>query len=108
MSVHDYSAQTIEGTEQSLSVYRGHPLLIVNVASQCGFTPQYAGLEALYRKYRDRGLLVLDFRVTSSATRNPATRPRSRASAPRRSTSPFRCSPKSRSTAQKRTRCTAI
>jgi glutathione peroxidase len=44
-----------------LSAYRGQPLLIVNVASKCGFTPQYAGLEALYRKYRDRGFIVLGF-----------------------------------------------
>jgi glutathione peroxidase len=61
MSVYDYSARTIEGQEQSLSVYRGHPLLVVNVASKCGFTPQYAGLEALYRQYRDRGFVVLGF-----------------------------------------------
>jgi len=61
MSVYDYSARTIDGQELSLSVYRGHPLLMVNVASKCGFTPQYAGLEALYRQYRDRGFVVLGF-----------------------------------------------
>jgi len=61
MSVYDFSARTIEGQEQPLSAYRGHPLLIVNVASKCGFTPQYAGLEALYRQYRGRGLMVLGF-----------------------------------------------
>jgi glutathione peroxidase len=61
MSVYDFSARSIDGAEQSLSQYRGRPMLIVNVASRCGFTPQYAGLEALYRKYRDRGLVVLGF-----------------------------------------------
>jgi glutathione peroxidase len=61
MSVYDYSAQTISGQPQSLSLYRGQTLLIVNVASQCGFTPQYAGLEALYRKFRVRGFAVLGF-----------------------------------------------
>jgi glutathione peroxidase len=61
MSVYDFSARTIDGQEQSLSAYRGHPLLVVNVASKCGFTPQYAGLEALYRQYRERGFLVLGF-----------------------------------------------
>jgi glutathione peroxidase len=61
MSVYDYSAKTIDGETQSLAQYRGHPLLIVNVASKCGFTPQYAGLEALYRKFHDRGFEVLGF-----------------------------------------------
>jgi glutathione peroxidase len=61
MSVYDYTPRSIDGTEQPLSAYRGHPLLIVNVASKCGFTPQYAGLEALYRKYAARGFLVLGF-----------------------------------------------
>ena len=61
MSVYEYSAKTIDGTEQSLAAFRGHPLLIVNVASKCGFTPQYSGLEALYRKYHERGLIVLGF-----------------------------------------------
>jgi len=59
--VYDFSAKTIDGEEQPLEAYRGRPLLIVNVASQCGFTPQYAGLEALYRKHRERGFVVLGF-----------------------------------------------
>ena len=61
MSVYDFSARTIDGNDLALSTYRGHPLLIVNVASKCGFTPQYAGLEALYEKYHPRGLEVLGF-----------------------------------------------
>ena len=59
--VYDFSAKTIDGKEQSLSAHLGKVLLIVNVASKCGFTPQYKGLEALYRKHRDTGLVVLGF-----------------------------------------------
>ena len=61
MGIHDFSATTIRGEQQSLSLYRGRVALIVNVASQCGFTPQYAGLEALYRKFKDRGFVILGF-----------------------------------------------
>ena len=61
MGVLEQSARTIEGAEQSLSDYAGKVLLIVNVASQCGFTPQYTGLEVLWREYGDRGLMVLGF-----------------------------------------------
>lgn len=60
-SVHDFSATTIDGAERKLDAYRGKTMLIVNVASKCGFTPQYAGLEALYRQYKDKGLVVLGF-----------------------------------------------
>lgn len=61
MNVYDLSARTIQGEEQSLSRYRGQTLLIVNVASQCGFTPQYAGLESLYQKFHARDFSVLGF-----------------------------------------------
>jgi glutathione peroxidase len=59
--VYDFSAKALDGKEQSLSAYRDKALLIVNVASKCGFTPQYKGLEALYRRHKDAGLVVLGF-----------------------------------------------
>ena len=61
MNICDFSMRTIDGMDLPLSKYRDHVLLIVNVASQCGFTPQYAGLEALYKKYHERGFEVLGF-----------------------------------------------
>jgi len=59
--VYDFSAKTIDGDDQSLDAYKGKAMLIVNVASKCGFTPQYKGLEELYEKFQDKGLVVLGF-----------------------------------------------
>jgi len=61
MSIYDFSAETLDGKPAPLSNWRDKVILIVNTASKCGFTSQYAGLEALYRKYRDRGFVVLGF-----------------------------------------------
>src|SRR5580765_134307 len=71
MSIYDFKVKTIDGRETSLDSYRGKVLLIVNVASQCGFTPQYAGLEALYEKFQDRGLVVLGFPCNQFGKQEP-------------------------------------
>jgi len=61
MTIYDFEVETLDGTTVRLDAWRGQVLLIVNVASRCGYTPQYAGLEALFRKYRDQGFAVLGF-----------------------------------------------
>jgi glutathione peroxidase len=71
MSLYDFSAETLDGKPAPLSEHRGKVVLIVNTASKCGFTPQYAGLEALYRKHRDRGLVVLGFPCNQFGAQEP-------------------------------------
>jgi glutathione peroxidase len=73
MSVYDFKVKTIDGKEASLADYRGKVLLIVNTASACGYTPQYAGLESLYEKYKDRGLVVLAFPSNDFGGQEPGT-----------------------------------
>jgi glutathione peroxidase len=71
MSVYDYSAKMLDGQDVSLADYRGKVLLIVNTASKCGFTPQFEGLEALYRDYKDRGLTILGFPCNQFGAQEP-------------------------------------
>ncbi len=72
-SIYDFSAKTIDGKEKSLADYKGKVLLIVNVASKCGFTHQYKGLEELYRKYKDAGLEILAFPCNQFGGQEPGT-----------------------------------
>jgi glutathione peroxidase len=71
MSVYDYSATSLSGEEKSLGDFRGKVLLIVNTASKCGFTPQYAELEALYRKHAQGGFAVLGFPCNQFGAQEP-------------------------------------
>lgn len=73
MSIHDFKAKTIDGEEQSLSDYSGKVMLVVNVASQCGLTPHYSGLQELYENFRDRGLVVVGFPCNQFGSQEPGT-----------------------------------
>ena len=72
-TVYEFAAKNIDGDTVSLDNYRGRVLLIVNVASKCGFTPQYDGLEKLYEKYRDRGFDVLGFPSNQFLSQEPGS-----------------------------------
>jgi glutathione peroxidase len=71
MSIYDFTAETLDGKPAPLSDWKDKVVLIVNTASKCGFTPQYEGLEALYKKYRDRGLVVLGFPCNQFGAQEP-------------------------------------
>jgi glutathione peroxidase len=72
-SIYEFSALSLDGHEVPLSQYRGKVLVIVNTASKCGFTPQYAGLEALYKEYKSRGVVVLGFPCNQFGAQEPGT-----------------------------------
>ncbi len=72
-SVYDFTEKSIDGTPTPLAGYKGKVALVVNVASQCGFTPQYAGLESLYKKYKDQGFVILGFPANNFGAQEPGT-----------------------------------
>ncbi len=73
MKIYDFTAKTIEGTDKSFTDYKGKILLVVNVASKCGFTKQYSGLESLYKKYKDNGVEILAFPCNQFGSQEPGT-----------------------------------
>jgi glutathione peroxidase len=72
-SVYDFTLSSIEGQAAPLAAYKGKVLLMVNVASKCGFTPQYEALEGLYEKYKTKGLVVLGFPANNFLSQEPGT-----------------------------------
>ena len=73
MSIYDFNVAGIDADKISMSKYRGKVLLIVNVASECGFTPQYEGLEKLYQEFKDEGFMVLGFPSNQFGSQEPAS-----------------------------------
>lgn len=73
MSIYEYSLESVEGKTIPLSNYQGKVMLLVNTASKCGFTPQYEGLEKLYRTYQDQGLVVIGFPCNQFSEQEPGT-----------------------------------
>lgn len=72
-NAYEFSMNSIDGKPAPLSAYKGKVTLLVNVASQCGYTPQYSGLEALYEKYKDKGLVVIGFPANNFGAQEPGT-----------------------------------
>jgi glutathione peroxidase len=72
-TVYDFKVKTIDGTEKSLSDYKGKVLLIVNVASYCGYTKHYTGLQELYKKYQSKGFEILAFPCNQFGAQEPGT-----------------------------------
>jgi len=72
-SIYDFTISSIDGQQVSLDSFKGKVVLLVNVASKCGFTPQYAGLEAVYEKYKDRGLVIVGVPANNFAQQEPGT-----------------------------------
>jgi glutathione peroxidase len=72
-TIYGYKVQTIDGQDVELKQYAGEVLLVVNVASECGLTPQYAGLEQMYRKYKDQGFVILGFPANEFGKQEPGT-----------------------------------
>ena len=72
-TIYDFTAKTLQGKDVSLGDYRGKPILIVNTASKCGFTPQYEGLEKLYKEHQDKGLVVLGFPCNQFGAQEPGS-----------------------------------
>jgi glutathione peroxidase len=72
-SIYDFTLPSIDGKPMPLSTYKGRVILMVNVASQCGYTPQYSALEAIYEKYKDRGFVILGFPANNFGAQEPGT-----------------------------------
>ena len=72
-SIYEFTMKSIDGKDTPLAEYKGHVVLVVNVASKCGFTPQYTGLESLYQKYKDKGFVIVGVPANEFGAQEPGT-----------------------------------